>query len=165
MYAEDPALTQIRLGCRSVVSPLLRRCNFNVETGSKQISIVGVSPQETAIDCGLSYDSDCPNERLRPLNANGLPVGAIPRRGLHLAGGSSSEQCQYGSLHGFMKLPVGELNPQTFQRYLMITWVAVVTFTVHSLQHVLFQELPCNMEGGVDMKCSSRCCVSECLVL
>ena len=44
-YAEDPALTQIRLGCRSVVSPLLRRCNFNVETGSKQISIVGVSPQ------------------------------------------------------------------------------------------------------------------------
>ena len=61
-YAEDPALTQIRLGCRSVVSPLLRRCNFNVETGSKQISIVGVSPQETAIDCGLSYDSECPNE-------------------------------------------------------------------------------------------------------
>ena len=27
VYAEDPALTQIRLGCRSVVSPLLRRCN------------------------------------------------------------------------------------------------------------------------------------------
>ena len=74
VYAEDPTLTQIRLGCRSIVSPLLRRCNFNVETGSKQISIVGVSPQETAIDCGLSYDSDCPNESCGHYNTVGLPA-------------------------------------------------------------------------------------------
>ena len=89
VYSEDPALTQIRLGCRSIVSPLLRRCNFNVETGSKQISIVGVSPQETAIDCGLSYDSECPHSGcLDHYNLNGLPAGAIPRRGIHMGSGS-----------------------------------------------------------------------------
>ena len=90
MYLEDPALTQIRLGCRSVVSPLLRRCNFNVETGSKQISIVGVSPQETAIDCGFSYDRTVPNEScLGITNVNGLGSFSVPRRGVHLENSSS----------------------------------------------------------------------------
>ena len=96
VYAEDPALTQMRLGCRSIISPLLRRCNFNIETGSKQISIVGVSPQHTAIDCGLSYDSDCPNESCEHVNFDGLPLFSIPRRGLHLTGGSALNNVSVG---------------------------------------------------------------------
>ena len=83
VYAEDPALTQIRLGCRSIVSPLLRRCNFNVETGSKQISIVGVSPQETAIDA-VEHTS-------------GLPPGrSNPSQGVTFNGGSSLNNVSMG---------------------------------------------------------------------
>ena len=65
LYEEvDEHAVQSRRGCQSTVSPLLRRCNFNVEV-TKPLKIVGEAG--TVLDCGLAYNSECPNKELRTL--------------------------------------------------------------------------------------------------
>ena len=62
LYEEvDEHAVQSRKGCRSTVSPLLRKCNFNVEV-TKPLKIEGEAG--TVLDCGLAYNSECPNKEL-----------------------------------------------------------------------------------------------------
>ena len=81
--AISEVVPRLRPGCSSTVSPLLRKCNFNIEV-TKPLNIVGATKEETIIDCGLSYDSECPNSDCGHYNMVGLNAGAVPRRGIML---------------------------------------------------------------------------------
>ena len=68
VYEESAEAFRIRQGCRSTLSPRLRRCNFNVEV-TKAVTIEGVAPEETIVDCGTgSFETF-------------LPRFSLPRRG------------------------------------------------------------------------------------